>query len=284
MLAFMQRALIYHPSRESPILPEDLGYPPGQVHTITVLTDDGLTLHGYHVLPNGVSAADRRECDLQLQTARCLVLYFPGNAGNRTYRGWEVGVLASLGANVFLFDYRGYGDNQGSPSEEHLAKDAQAVWNYATRDRKVAAERVVLYGESIGGGVAVRLAAERCLDGDTPGGLILRSTFSSLVDAAAHHYPWVPVRALLMDRYSSTARIPDVQCPILQLHGTEDRIVPFSLARRLNAACPATAGNGIANRLIALPAAGHNDVLEVAERELRAAIDELLSEIEATTE
>jgi uncharacterized protein len=276
MLALYQRALIYHPTRDSRIDVQKAGLPPGQVHTISTRAIDGLALHGWHILPNGQTAASSFACDGELTSGRCLILYFPGNAGHRGYRGLEISIFTQAGANVFLFDYRGYADNAGSPSEERLACDAHAVWDYATTIRKVPPQRVVVYGESIGGGVAVRLAAELCQAGTPPAGLVLRSTFSSLVDAGAYHYPWLPVRWLLVDRFRSDERIGMVTCPVLQLHGTADRIVPIDMGRRLFDAAPNTSASGVPKRFVELPGAGHNDTVYVAVAELRRAVGEFL--------
>lgn len=280
MLNLLQRSFIYFPTRERSIAPQDAELPSGQVHTVTVHTDDQLQLHGWHILADGRSAADQEECDRELAAGRRLVLYFSGNAANRRYRPAEFGVLTRLGLDVFIFDYRGYGDNSGSPSEENLAADARAIWKYATEERKVAPHRVILYGESLGGGVAVRLAAEMCEANTPPGSLILRSTFSSLVDAGAHHYPWLPVRLALVDRFPSIDRIPQVTCPILQIHGTRDFIMPIHLGRRLFEAAPDKSSSGISKQFVEVPGAGHNDVTLVAEAELHAAIQQFLSTLD----
>ena len=135
MFNLLQRSLIYFPTREARIEPQDADLPPGQVHTVAVRADDQLELLGWHVLANGRSAESRDECDRELALGRPLVLYFSGNGANRRYRVPEFGVLTSFGADVFIIDYRGYGDNSGSPSEELFAADARAIWNYATQKR-----------------------------------------------------------------------------------------------------------------------------------------------------
>jgi fermentation-respiration switch protein FrsA (DUF1100 family) len=214
-----------------------------------------------------------------LELERPVVLYFSGNAGNRQYRPDEFGVFTRLGCDVFIFDYRGYGENAGSPTEEALAADAQAVWKYATDQRNVAPDRIILYGESIGGGVAVRLAAELSEAGTPPGALVLRSTFTSLVDMGSYHYPWLPVRLVMVDRYPSVERIPGVTCPILQIHGTRDSIIPIKFGRELFAVAPEKAANGIPKRFVELAKADHNDVVFIAEGEMRRAIGEFLESV-----
>ena len=127
--------------------------------------------------------------------------------------------------------------------------------------------------ESLGGGVATRLAQDLSQRMTPPSGLILRSTFSSLTDAAANHFSWIPVRWLLIDRFPSEQRIRDVTCPVLQFHGRRDAIVPIKLGQKLFAAAPETSSNGLPKRFVELPRADHNDVIETSRREI---VDELL--------
>jgi fermentation-respiration switch protein FrsA (DUF1100 family) len=279
MLAFFQRSLIYLPSRAPRIEAADAGLGTGRVSTVTLDTDDGLRLRGWYVLPDGSPTGSLVEDDVYPDHGGPVILYFSGNAGNRAYRTQDFELLAELGCHVLVFDYRGYGDNAGSPSEERLAADAHAVWRYAAETRGIAADRLILLGESLGGGVAVRLAAELSEAGTPPGGLILRATFSSLVDAAAYHYPWLPVRLLMIDRFPSADRIPRVTCPILHIHGSRDQIVPIQLGRKLHAAAREQSSTGIAKRFVQLPNAGHNDILLVAEDEFRQAVGEFLQRI-----
>ena len=290
MLALFQRSLIYFPVRQQRIEPEWQPYfEPGQAHTVTLTADDGVVLHGWHVLPTTKSKSDESkssdvvmtdaEARARLRESGLVVLYFSGNAGNREYRGPICRTLAQMNCHVLLFDYRGYGDNEGQPSEELLAADARQVWRYATETCGVAPERIVLYGESLGGGVAVRLAAEVEQEGAAPGGMILQSTFSSLVDAASHHFPWAPVGWALVDRYPSRDRIGSVHCPYLHLHGARDTIVPLALGRSLFEAAPAASARGIPKQFIELAGADHNDVFDVAYQPAVAAIREFLKRL-----
>ncbi len=282
MLSALQRSLIYFPTREAEIAARTAALPVGQVHDIALPTSDGLTLHGWHVLPAGHSAQTADECDQRLRQCDWLVLYFSGNAANRRMRVDSCELLARRGCHLFLVDYRGYGDNQGSPSEEGLAEDARSIWNYAVKSRGVPAERVVLYGESLGGGVAVRLAASLCQSGTPPGGLILQSTFSSLVDIGAHYYPWLPVQWTLADRFESTKYAPQITCPLLQVHGDVDAIIPQAFGRRLFEAVPDRSRDGFPKRWVTLRGADHNDILMVAANQLRAAIAQFLDDVRQT--
>jgi fermentation-respiration switch protein FrsA (DUF1100 family) len=146
-----------------------------------------------------------------------------------------------------LMDYRGYGGNAGSPTEEGLAADARAARAFLLRRPDVDPERIVYFGESLGAAVAVRLAAEH-----PPAALILRSPFASLAEVGRYHYPLLPVRLLLRDRFASIDRAPLIRSPVLMIAGTRDAIVPIGHSRRLY---EATAGRKTWVEL----AADHND-------------------------
>jgi|HubBroStandDraft_6_1064221.scaffolds.fasta_scaffold08019_5 fermentation-respiration switch protein FrsA (DUF1100 family) len=270
MLALFQRRLIYQPTQADAIDPEFSGLLKGQFEKVAVDTTDGLQLNGWFM---------RAAADAGRNSLHPVVIYFPGNAGHRGYRAIELDVISRLGADIYLFDYRGFGDNAGSPSEEKFADDARAIWRTVTGTRGAKPSQVIILGESLGGGVATRLAADVCAAGTPPGGLILRSTFSSLVDVAAHHYWWLPVRALLIDRFPSAERIATVTCPVLVIHGTADTIVPFSYGKRLFEAAPKTSSNAIAKTFAELHGAGHNDILYVARDEYRKSVRDFLERL-----
>jgi pimeloyl-ACP methyl ester carboxylesterase len=279
ILAALQRSLIYHPHRVREVSAKELGWETGRVVPLRVTVSDNAVLHGWHVLPPGRSARDVRESDQELKLGRPVVLFFSGNGGDRGGRSEWFEMLSECGCDVFAFDYRGYAENEGAPSEAAFAADAQAIWKHLTTDRGVAANRIVLFGESLGGGVAIRLASEACEAKTPPRGLIVRSTFTSMVDVGSHHYPWLPVGLVLVDRYPSLERMPRVTCPLLVMHGQRDTIVPFEHGRRLFDAALAKATTGIAKRFLDLPTSDHNDVATTAESAVRRALREFLSDI-----
>ncbi len=192
------------------------------------------------------------------------VIVFNGNAGNRAFRAPLAAALAEHGISVLLFDYRGYGGNPGSPSEEGLAADARAARRYVAG--RAGSDRIVYFGESLGSGVAVRLAAEQ-----PPAALILRSPFTSLTDTGRHHYPFLPVGMMLIDRFASIDRIRDIRCPLLVIAADHDSVVPTALSRRLFEAALEP------KRLAIIDRTDHNDYELLAGQRVVTAITSFLS-------
>ena len=191
-LAWMfQRTLIYFPFGNVPG-PPDVGLTRAEV--VTFPTADGLTLRGWFVPSSGSPPA-------------YTVLVLNGNAGNRTYRAPLAVSLQQHGLQVLLFDYRGYGGNEGKPTEAGLRADAQAARSYLLDRDDVDASRLIYFGESLGTALAIGLAAE-----DPPAGVILRSPFPSLVEVGQRHYPFLPVRLFLQDRFAAIDDIQRVTC------------------------------------------------------------------------
>ncbi len=209
---FGQRRMLYHPSGEVPT-PAEAGLP--HAETITFRTDDGLTLDGWFVPATTAATAG-------------VVIVFNGNAGHRGYRAELAQRFASDGYATLLFDYRGYGGNPGTPSEDGLARDARAARTYVASRSGGDARHIIYFGESLGAAVAVALAVD-----EPPQALILRSPFASLAETGRYHFPYLPLGWLLRDRFSSIDSIARVQCPVLVIAGDRDSIVPIEHSRRL---------------------------------------------------
>jgi fermentation-respiration switch protein FrsA (DUF1100 family) len=231
-----------------------------QAQTVTFSTEDGLTLSAWFVPP-----AEPRE-------RAPTILFLSGNAGNRAMRAPLAAALAARGIATLLVDYRGYGGNPGAPSEEGLARDARAARRYLAGRADIDAARVVYFGESLGTGVAVRLAAEK-----PPRGLVLRSPFTSLTDVGRHHYPFLPVRPLLRHRFASIDRIAGIRCPVLMIAARHDSIVPMPLSERLFAATTAP------KQLLIVDNADHNDFALLAGRQVIDAVAAFVDSAIAST-
>lgn len=190
-----------------------------------------------------------------------LMLFFHGNGSHRARRLAWYELFWSINVDVLAIDYRGYADSEGQPSEKALTEDAAATWKYATQTLGYRPDQIVITGESLGGGVGVKLASTVCQQGEQPAGLILVSTFSSMLDAARNRFWWLPVRFLLIDRYRADQEIPHVTCPVLQFQGTADAIIPLALARRLHDVTPAKSQSGVLKKLVLFRGTGHNDLL-----------------------
>jgi len=252
MLSFVQRKLIYVP-RSTPVSIEETGFDPNRIVEVSLPVEQGIELQGWYC-----SASPHR------QRSRRLVILFGGNAGNRLNRVRILDQFNQLGCDALIFDYRGYGGSGGQPTEQALASDSLKIWRYAVEELEFESHEILICGQSLGGGVSVRLAYELCEQQISPGGLILRATFTSLTDAAQHHYPWLPVKTLLVERYPSIDRIREITCPLLVMHGKQDTIAPYQLGRQLFNAAPEQSECGFAKRFVELPDAGHNDMMSVA--------------------
>lgn len=242
-----QRRLIYLPSR-GPVPRADAVTGGGREVTLT--THDGLSLGAWFV--------PTHEPDNQMT-----VLVASGNAGNRSFRAPLAEALAEEGFSVLLFDYRGYGDNPGHPSEDGLALDVRAAYRYLSESESVPDDRLIYFGESLGAAVVTELATEH-----PPAGLVLRSPFTDLAAVGRVHYPYLPVGALLRDRFPLIEHIRTVDVPTVIVYGTEDTIVPPQQSISVADAAPGTT-------TVVEVRADHNDQALLNGRELINAVVDL---------
>jgi uncharacterized protein len=229
VLYFVQRALMYFPdtARTSPAA---AGLPGAQ--EILLDTADGERVIAWHLPPRG---------------DRPVVLYLHGNGGALSHRSVRFGALTADGTGLVALDYRGFGGSSGRPTEQGLAIDAETAYAFAVA--RYPAARIVVWGESLGTGVAVALAAERPV-----GGLVLEAPFTSAADLAVLRYPLLPVRWLMKDQFHSDQHIQSVKAPLLVLHGGRDVVVPIRFGERLF---------GLAHepkRFVRFPDGGHEDL------------------------
>ena len=228
--AFMyvaQRKLLYFPDTAR-IAPSSLGL---QADEVLLDTADGEKLVAWHVAP---------------REGRSFVIYFQGNGGGLNLRAHRFVALANDGFGVLAINYRGYGGSTGTPSEAGLLRDADA--DYAFAVERYGKDRIIVWGESLGTGVAVGLTSERPV-----ARVILESPFTSIVDVAASIYWFLPVRLLLKDTFHSDARIGRVSAPVLVIHGERDSTISIAFAERLYAMIKGP------KSFLRLPEADHND-------------------------
>ncbi|MGQ0662275.1 MAG: alpha/beta hydrolase [Pseudomonadota bacterium] len=230
-LFVFQRDLIYRPFGVpgDPVL---AGVP--EMSLVVVRTEDGLEIASWHAPP--------------ARHGGPTVVLFHGNGGHIGLRAFKARRFLDAGLGVFLAGYRGYGGNPGRPTEDGLYSDARAVLGWLA-ERGASGKRLVLYGESLGAGVAVQMASEVAV-----AALVLESPFTSISEAGAWHFPFVPVKLLARDRFDSLSKIAAIDRPLLIVHGEQDTTIPVALARKLLAAARQP------KEAVFLPQAGHNDL------------------------
>ena len=230
-LVIFQRRLLFKPDRTLPN-PRAVGL--DGIEVIRLEADDGASLLAWYAAP---ARADGP-----------VVLYLHGNAGSIANRANRLRRMTEIGWGVFLLEYRGFGGNPGQPGEPGLRRDARA--GLAALGRMgIAADRTLLWGESLGSGLAIGLAGTQDV-----AAVLLESPYTSIAETAQVHYPYVPARWLVRDKFDSLARIGAVRAPILIMQGARDRIVPPEMGRRLMRAATAPVELWVA------PEAGHNDL------------------------
>ena len=206
---YIERRSLYVPMKDIEFIPSEVGL---SYEDIYLDTDDGVRLNAW-LIP--------------AKDSRFTLLFFHGNAGNISHRIEKSLVLNKLGLDVFIVDYRGYGRSSGRPSERGLYKDAQSVYNYLVSEKNVSPERIILYGESLGGAVAIDLASKSNIKA-----LITECAFSSTYDVAKTIYPFLP-RIFISSKFDSTSKIENIHVPKLIIHSQNDEIIPFGQSVKL---------------------------------------------------
>lgn len=206
---YLQRRLMYFPDPER-VPPAQAGLP--NVEEVAIPSGDGHTLIAWWG---------------KAQAGQPTLLYFHGNAGALADRADRIARYLGRGIGVMIMAYRGYGGSTGQPSERNNVSDAKSAYDWLVA-HGVKPGDIVLYGESLGSGVAVQVAAEKPV-----AGLILDAPYTSLVDVANIHYPHLPARHFMTDRYETVKHLPAVTAPLLVVHGTHDRVIPITMGERI---------------------------------------------------
>lgn len=211
LLAFsLQSHLLYFPSKDKITTPDKAGLP---YKSVKIETEDELLLDAW-LIP--------------VTDSKATILFFHGNAGNISHRLDTLLNFYHLGFTSLIVDYRGYGESEGSISEEGTYLDARAAWNYLINQEKTPPDKIITFGRSLGAAVAVNLATTH-----TPAALIIESGFTSIPDLASDLYPFLPVRLISRFSYDSINHINHIDCPVLIIHSTDDEIIPIEHGKKL---------------------------------------------------
>ena len=188
---------------------------------------------------------------LKNPNAEFTILFFHGNAGNLLDRAEIINTLYKFGLSVFIIDYRGYGKSSGRPDEYGLYEDAKSVYNYLIENLKINPNRIIIFGNSLGGAVAIDLVSSKNI---IKGKLIVEASFTSLKDISKILYPLLPVKLILKYKFDSLEKIKNIRIPIMFAYSQEDELIPLSMGKTLSENCPS--GN---KHLIILKKGSHND-------------------------
>lgn len=230
----LERALLYVPDIAR-IAPASVGLG-SVVREVVMETPDGQSIVAWYA---------------QAKTGQPTLIYFHGNGASLANRADIIARYANRGIGVFMMTYRGYGGSTGTPSEADNVRDAKQAYSYM-RGQGVAAGDIVIFGESLGTGVAVQVAADEAI-GREIAGVILDAPYTAIVDVATLHYPYLPARLLMKDRYETMKHIGKVTAPLLVVHGEADVVIPVEMGRKVAAS---SGGNA---DIRTFPGAGHTD-------------------------
>ena len=229
---YSQSSLIYYPNMPGRNLVDTPERISRKYENVLFETGDNIKLHGWFI---------------PAKNAKGTVLFFHGNAGNISHRLESIDVFNRLDLNVFIIDYRGYGQSEGKVTEKGTYRDAEAAWIYLTETRGISAKKIIIFGRSLGASIATWLASKH-----SPAALVIESGFTSIPSMAKRIYPFLPVRWLTYFQYDTKKNVTKISCPILVVHSKNDEIIPFEEGREIYNAAPE------AKQFLELQG-GHND-------------------------
>jgi uncharacterized protein len=261
LLYFRQSRLIFFPSATIETTPADLGLPYEEVWLPVKQPDKSINqneqIHGWWIPAQGEAAG--------------VLLYLHGNGINIGANINHAKRFHQLGLSVLIIDYRGYGRSVGRfPNEQRVYQDAEISWLYLTQTRQISPESILIYGHSLGGAIAINLATHH----PDAAGLIVQSSFTSIREMVNRtpRYRWFPVNQLLHQRFDSISKVPQLQMPVLFIHGLVDTQVPASMSQALYQATPDP------KRLYLVPMAGHNNVADTAGEEYLRVVQQFMQQ------
>ncbi len=210
---FAQAMFIYAPhmpTRDIVASPSDIGL---NYENLNLITSDKEKIHAWYIPASTETSLT--------------VLFLHGNAGNISHRLETIKIFNHLGLNFLIFDYRGFGKSTGKPSEQGTYLDADTAWQYLIEEKNLRPDQIIIAGRSLGGGVAAELAKEV-----QPAMLILESTFTSMTEVSAKHYPFMPTSLIVKHEYETFYKLKDIHCPIVIAHSKSDEVIPYEHSQR----------------------------------------------------
>lgn len=229
---YIQSSLIYYPDmpgRNLVATPENIGL---AYQDVEIITTDNIKLHGWFIPHDKVKNT---------------VLFFHGNAGNISHRLESIEIFHRLGLNVFIIDYRGYGQSEGKTTEQGTYQDAEAAWKYLHDAQGISGQQIIIFGRSLGASIAAWLASKH-----TPAALIIESGFTSVPAMGQRLYPFLPIRWVTHFKYDTRQYVKRISCPVMVAHSKNDEIIPYDEGREIFAAAPE-------NKQFLALSGGHND-------------------------
>lgn len=277
LLFLQQRHLIYRPSPQLSLRPNAADFNLPYEEVWIAIAGSPAKLHAWWIpAPIGLEKfAPLPQEPTRILNSPKVVLYLCGvgrNMGDYNYLA-RVTAFRQLGFSVLVFDYRGYGLSQGAfPNEAQVYQDSQAAWNYLRNVRRIPAEQILIYGESLGGAIALDLAIRH----SEAAGLIMQSSFTSM-QAAIQHRPFLqffPIQLLLTEKFDSLAKVRSLRMPVLFLHGSVDSVVPVEMSQQLYNAAPEP------KQLFLIQGADHVRIYQPGERSYLKAIQRFVEKIQ----
>jgi len=255
MIYFMQPGMIFYPDipgRELVSTPDSIGL---NYQDVELATEDNIKLHSWFIAANTPSPIQKT------------ILFFHGNAGNISHRLDSINIFHKLGMNVFIIDYRGYGQSTGRIAEAGIYLDAKAAWLYLTKQRGIKPNNIIIFGRSLGGSVAAWLASQH-----TPAALIVESSFSSVASMGKRIYPYLPVSLISRYNFNTKKYIKAIHCPVLVAHSFNDNIIPYEEGQDIYNTAP------YPKQFLKMQG-GHNDGFLVSGKEYVSGLESFILEI-----
>ncbi len=248
-LRYFEKSSLYFPIKKLDGTPADIGL---EYEDVNIVASDGVKIHGWFI-----------PAEYSPRYPRINILFSHGNGGNISHRFAKLQMLHKLGFDTLIYDYRGYGKSEGSPDEDGIYLDIEAVYDHLLNNRQVNPKNIILFGESLGSAVSADLALKREV-----GGIVIEEGFTSVKDVANHYFPFIP-NFIYKSKYDTSKKLKKVAVPKLMFHSVDDEIIPYGMGKRLFDAAAEP------KQFIELKG-GHNDAFMVSQDKFMKGIDEFV--------